>query len=475
MSPSSNAVWAGFALCFAVDVGFACAQQLEAPRRDEVVRVLKQAATYYRNRVASHGGYVYYYSTDLTQRFGEGKASADTIFVQPPGTPTVGMAYLDAFEATGDAFYLDAARETAEALLFGQLRSGGWTQVIHFAKPAEGRVGNYRKGSGGNWNFSSLDDDQTQSALKFLIKTDKTLGFQHAEIHDAALYGLDALLHAQFPNGAFPQGWAAPVQPRPVRTARFPDYDWRTEGKIKNYWDEYTLNDGLAGTVAEVLMVAHQVYGDEKYKAALERLGDFLILAQMPESQPGWCQQYNEAMAPIWARKFEPPAIAGSESQDVMETLIKIARYTGEDKYLDPIPAALRYLNTRCLLPGGQLARYYELETNKPLYMDENYRLTYDDSTAPSHYGWKHPARLDAIERAYRAAKDGNAVPPVAAAPDLKAKVRRIIQELDQEGRWVSTYAGERLVGQPKFQPGFRYLSSEVFSRNVETLGAYLR
>ena len=53
-------------------------------------------------------------------------------------------------------------------------------------------------------------------------------------------------------------------------------------------------------------------------------------------------------------------------------------------------------------------------------------------------------------------------------------EVRRIIRELDAEGRWITAYAGERLVGQPKFEQGFRYISSEVFSRNVETLSDYL-
>jgi hypothetical protein len=99
------------------------------------------------------------------------------------------------------------------------------------------------------------------------------------------------LLKAQFPNGAFPQGWTGPVEKQPVVKARFPDYDWRTEGKIKEYWTAYTLNDNVAGTVADALIVAHQVYKDEKYKAALAKLGDFLILAQMPDPQPGWCQQ----------------------------------------------------------------------------------------------------------------------------------------------------------------------------------------
>ena len=42
---------------------------------------------FYRGKVASHGGYVYYYSPDLKERWGEGKASPDILFVQPPGTP----------------------------------------------------------------------------------------------------------------------------------------------------------------------------------------------------------------------------------------------------------------------------------------------------------------------------------------------------------------------------------------------------
>ena len=137
----------------ALTCGFARAQT-----KAEAVQVLKQAATFYRDKVASHGGYVYYYSVDLKERWGEGKANVDTLFLQPPGTPTVGMAYLSAYDSTGDKFYLDAARETAEALVYGQLKSGGWTQTIHFG-PAK-RVGKYRNGKGGNWNASSLDDGQ---------------------------------------------------------------------------------------------------------------------------------------------------------------------------------------------------------------------------------------------------------------------------------------------------------------------------
>src|SRR5262245_53100286 len=102
------------------------AQQTDPKLRNEAVQALKKAGAFYHGKVATHGGYVYYYSVELKERWGEGKASPDTLFVQPPGTPTVGMAFLKAYTATGDKFYLDAARDAAEALVYGQLQSGGW-------------------------------------------------------------------------------------------------------------------------------------------------------------------------------------------------------------------------------------------------------------------------------------------------------------------------------------------------------------
>ena len=122
----------------------------------------------------------------------------------------------------------------------------------------------------------------------------------------------------------------------------------------------------------------------------------------MPDPQPGWCQQYTQQMVPMWARKFEPPAVSGWESQDAMRTLIRIARVTGDKKYLEPIPKALAYFN-KSLLPDGRVARFYELRTNKPLYMNARYELTHDDTAAPDHYGWKQPARFKEIEALYDA------------------------------------------------------------------------
>lgn len=118
------------------------AQSESASLKTEVQRAMRRATTYFRTNVASHGGYVYHYSIDLSRRWGEGEATTDQIWVQPPGTPTVGLAFLRAWHATGEKMYLDAARETAEALVYGQMKSGGWTNCVDF-NPQGNRVARY--------------------------------------------------------------------------------------------------------------------------------------------------------------------------------------------------------------------------------------------------------------------------------------------------------------------------------------------
>src|SRR5687767_14516269 len=89
-----------------VNVRIGIAQD-DSPRQ-QAIAAMRKAAEFYRHQVASHGGYVYHYSLDLSQRWGEGVATKDQIWIQPPGTPTVGLSYLKAYEATGDQFYLEA-------------------------------------------------------------------------------------------------------------------------------------------------------------------------------------------------------------------------------------------------------------------------------------------------------------------------------------------------------------------------------
>lgn len=452
------------------------AADADAPLQKAARDAMTKATSYYTGKLALRGGYVYYYSPDLKTRYGEGLASESQIWVQPPGTPTVGLAFLAAYEATQDKQYLDAARAAGEALMYGQLQSGGWQNNVDFDPQGKG-LNLYRNGKGRGANNSTLDDGISQSAIRFMARLDRALEFKDAKVHESAAIALDALLKAQFTNGAFPQIWTGPVPAVEVKPTSFPSYDWRTEGKVKDYWNMYTLNDGLAGTVSETLLAAHDVYQDDKYLAALKKLGDFLILAQMPAPQPAWAQQYNRDMQPIWARRFEPAAITGGESQDAIETLMKIYRVTGDKKYLEPIPRALAYLK-KSRLPDGRLARYYEMKTNRPLYMTRqngDYSLTHDDRELPSHYGWKVASRLEAIAAEFNAlSKTGKTTKKDPATAELRKQASEIVKSLDTDGRWISTYAGETLYGQPKFKPGDKYINSDAFSGNLATLAAYL-
>lgn len=465
-----------FALLVNLQALLADEKQPHAALAEQATAAMHKATDFMRTHVAVHGGYVYDVTVDLKHRRGEGVATSTEVWVQPPGTPTVGIAFLRAYEATGDRIHLDAAIECAKALLHGQLESGCWTDRVDF-DPAGKNAGRYRHGKGkkNGRNYSTLDDDKSQAALRLLIETDRALKFENAAIHEAVEYGLNALLKAQFANGGFPQGWEKPVEQLPVVKASIPTYDWRTEGRFKNYWDYETLNDGLAGTVTETLQLAHEVYGGDRYRQAMLKFGDFLILAQLPEPQPAWAQQYNHQLQPIWARKFEPPAIAGRESEDAVETLLYLTELTGEKRFLEPIPRTIEWLK-RSQLPDGQIARFYELNTNTPLYfVKDTYELTYDDSNLPTHYSFKSRSKVDKLEERFKVLESGGQPNPSRRSlKSLKKDAEEILVQQDAAGRWITDKNGKAVLNTEGKDPDKLFIESEVFSKHLSRLAEFV-
>jgi len=478
-------------LVLIASISAACpAAQTDPALRDQAQRALRRGVDFFRAKVAIEGGYLWQYSEDLSQREGEGVVqSTSRVWVQPPGTPAVGAAYLEAYAATREPDYLQAARETARALVRGQLRSGGWTYHIDF-DPAERKKTAYRiDGTQTGRNVSTLDDDTTQAALRFLLKADEALSFKDQEIHDCVVYALQSLLDAQFPNGAWPQGYERPPDPNayPVKKASIPE-TWPRTWPNQRYWNCYTLNDNVLVNVVSTLFEAERVgrlpdagaelreLGARARKAA-EKAGEFLILAQLPEPQPAWAQQYDAAMHPVWARKFEPPAVTGGESKSAIRLLLDLYRRTGRRDFLEPIPRALAYLR-RSRLPDGRLARFYELGSNKPLYFTQEYLLTYDDTDVPTHYAFKVSDDTDALAREYDLlAKAGPAgqkremEAPKPASPALARQVEKIIADQDAQGRWIEE--GGLRYHRPK-DPSVRVIRTATFIKNVETLSRFL-
>jgi len=440
-------------------LGGSAAAPLTEQARDALAR-----ATAFMRSIATEGGYLWQYSQDLKTRRGENEASATEIWIQPPGTPSVGMAYLRAYAVARDEQHLQAAQATAQALVASQLESGGWDYRFDL-DPEKSRAW-YRRIDKGRLpeaqaarrrNTSTFDDNNTQSALRFLMAfvaaTKDQAAPPLAEIRQALDYGLAKLLEAQYPNGAWPQrydGKPRDVARYPVKPARIPRTYPREYAK-ENYAGHYTLNDGAQFDCIDTALAAWKQFGKREYLDAALKGGDFLLLAQLPAPQAAWAQQYNADMEPAWARAFEPPAVCAGESAGAIHCLVDLYLETGREKYLQPIPAAIDWYRRSQLAPN-RWARFYALNTNTPIYGDRDgkihYRLEEISEERRTGYAWHTGAGAGAIKYyeavretgpdAYLAGRKRQETAVKRVTPDLESRVRDIIAALDAEGRWLN-------------------------------------
>ena len=466
---------------------------------------LQLATRFMSDTVAKHGGYAWVSSPDGRLSHGEGVAGKDRVWVQPPGTPAVGTAFLAAYRATGDTIHLDAARAAGEALLQGQLRSGGWGYSIEF-DPKQREEIPYRTSPGGRradiphtpdpggwaiWrqrryrtNRTLIDDDTTPAAIRFLIQLDQTLDFEDQTIHEAASYALQSTLNAQYPIGAWSHNYdrfplhPPSVQYYPVISASLPK-QW-SRRTTDDFTGCYTINDRATMNMIKTMLMAWDLYGDERYRTSAVRGGDFLLRAQLPEPQPAWAQQYNRQMQPVWDRKFEPPAITGLESQDVIRTLLLLTEKTGERRFLQPIPLAIEYLKSS-RRPDGTLSRYYELGTNRPLYFNRDYELTYEDSDVPDHYRFVAASHLDGLSDRYVkiSGEDSEASTERRDSPDRveaadRERVAQVIASQRDDGAWL-TPGFVRDEQARKVKPAGGVVDSAVFIAHAELLSEFIR
>ena len=69
----------------------------DGPDGQQARTAMHKAVKFFRQRASAEGGYVYQLSADLSKREGEGRVSDTIAWVEPPGTPAVGSAYLEAY------------------------------------------------------------------------------------------------------------------------------------------------------------------------------------------------------------------------------------------------------------------------------------------------------------------------------------------------------------------------------------------
>ncbi|HEX8551355.1 MAG TPA: pectate lyase [Abditibacteriaceae bacterium] len=437
------------------------------------------------------GGYLYRYDLQSGEAWGEFKEPAPRgrIWLQPPGTPSVGQALLQVYRATRDVKYLNMAREAGAAIVREQQPSGGW---YYFADPQERRGGGFaNRGNGSNTTSSSLDDDTTTGNIRFLLQLDAANKAVRAAdaparaVRASVNRALQSLLQAQYQSGAWPLAYTKPVDSRaagPARRARR-NPNARFDPQSSSYRDAYTLNDNLIRNAVSTLRLAYLLNPRPNYLAALRRAGDFLVLAQLPEPTPLWAQQYDFDMTPRWGRQVEPPSAASAESISAMRALMEIHLVTGDAKYLAPLESAFAFYDRAAIEPN-KWARFYDLTTGQPIYVDEQGEIVSGRAEAISTYAWDGEFGVGALRENYRRLKSvgrGSFARILDAENDLFPLNASLLSTLTSAERTaalqrltVGASAGINQLESDGFYRKNGQLTSSVFITRVAALARYV-
>jgi PelA/Pel-15E family pectate lyase len=337
------------------------------------------------------------------------------IWVQPPGTATMGHLFLDAYHATGDEYYYQAAERVAGALIRGQHRSGGWHYFIDFAGPSSTR--HWYETIGKNaWRMeefqhpadnATFDDMGTSESAQFLLRI--YLEKQDAKFRPALERAVNFVLDSQYPSGGWPQRW--PYDP---------DYP--------AYQSLITFNDDVAAENVKFLTMVYHHLGDTRARDAITRGMNIYLLTQQGAPQAGWALQYTLDFKPAAARTYEPSALHTGLTGSNVEQLMDFYRMTGDGRFLARIPEALDWLET-VRLPNGvgpanrRFPSFVELGTNRPIYVHRRgsnvvngeYYWDYSPEATLGHYSAFRAVDVARLRRDYEALK---AMPVAEATKD---------------------------------------------------------
>ena len=356
---SSAVLTSGCASFFSTD-----ADTGDSGSRVETLRTMKRAARFMREHVAYRGGYVWSYASDFSRRWGEMEAFPTMIWIQPPGTATVGHVYLDCFHATRDEFYYQAAMEVAEGLIAAQHPSGGWNYLYDFAGEESTRRWYDTIGKNG-WRLeefhryygnATFDDAGTSEASQFLLRM--YLERRSSRLCEPVEKALNFVLDSQYPNGGWPQ--------------RFPLTGESGLHGRADYTHQITFNDDVAGENIKFLLMVYQTLGDDRALAAIHRAMDIFVATQQRAPQAGWGLQHDlQTLAPIGARTYEPEALTTHTTANNISQLMNFYEWTGDNRFLVRVPEALAWLDSVRLsdaqvqITGRHYPTFVELGSNR--------------------------------------------------------------------------------------------------------------
>jgi hypothetical protein len=410
--------------------------------RTDALAALKRAAVYMDEVVSYRGGYVWSYHPEFAKQLGEMEAYRTMCWMQPPGTASIGHVYLDAYHATGDERFYQAARRTAMAVKQAQRQDGGWNYIHDFAGEASlkrwyntiGRNGWRLEEFQHYYGNSTFDDATTavaaQLMLRMYLERDEET-FDHAT-HKA----IDFILDAQFgPNlGIADGGWPQrfPHNPKSIKSMPMPNPQQLPPNSWAGMEDgDYTLhvtfNDDVMGENIKFLTMCVVSLGKKHLVPRIIRAMECMRRMQQPAPQAGWSLQHlsrptngRPAGAPAGARTYEPRSLATHTTQTNIQQLFHYFELTGERRYLERIPEAIAWLKT-CPLPADAAQRnpllgggrthptFIQLGTNDAIYVHRYgsnihngaYYFNKDLLATLSHYSAGRTVNIASLETRY--------------------------------------------------------------------------
>ena len=260
-----------------------------------------------------------------------------------------------------------------ENILTWQDERGGWPKNIDTA--AKPFTGNREKPSG------TFDNGATTSEMRMLARAFRAT--DEKRYHDAFIKGLDLILLAQYPTGGWPQFYPP----------------------SKQYHRHITFNDGTMVLLMELLDEIAEAPEYEfvdavrrgKARKAFDRGVACILKCQIKVNGKltVWCAQHDELdYSPRPGRSYELVSLSGGESGGILRLLMRLDAPSAE--VMDAISAGVTwYESSRVeglrvrweddLLKAVEdpdapplWARFYEIETNRPLFSDRDGIAKYD-------------------------------------------------------------------------------------------------
>lgn len=294
----------------------------------------------------------------------------------------------------------------AEKMLVYQRKIGGWPKALNEVKvdyqyPLSATQAKIIQADSLR-NDGTFDNEATSREIKYLVKAyAKT---NNEKYLNAAEKGIAYCLKAQNAQGGFPQ--------------YYPD--------ASSYRGQITYNDNAMVNVLNILadIVAHK-NGFEHISLnfvqpcanAIEKAIECIVKTQIKVDGKltAWCTQYNaKTLEPEMARKFELVSISANESVGIIRFLMRIKNPSNTVKssiiagveWLEKVRIkGYRYQDVAAPdLPDGKdrvlvadinasvWARFYEVETNKPLFSgrdsQKKYSVTEIEHERRIGYAW---------------------------------------------------------------------------------------